>query len=169
MEYKFKEKLASALPAVLALSLIVPMASFAGFFSHHHYARALCDLRHARAMLKHSDRANVAIAQQNAVRELNLAIDEIKGVTGADWKPSEERAIFDNQTDKSSRFQQAMKVLARAHNDICKEEDDAGPSGLRNRAVGHLDQAMSYVRQAMVEKSRTEFSQPEKGAKTARS
>jgi hypothetical protein len=153
MNYQFRQKIIGPLPAVLVLSIIIPVASFAGFFGDHpHYVQALSDLGYARALIEHGDAPKVMAAEQDAVHELDLSISEIKQAARDDWKPLELHPRVDSKLDRQGRFREALKVLARAHNDICREEDGRAAAGLRNRAVGHLDQSMNYVRQAMSDK-----------------
>ena len=153
MVSKMRSKVTRAVQLVIALSIVLPVASFAGFFGDHpHYLHALSDLRYARALVERPDQRNVMVDEQNAVRELDRSIEEIKQAARDDWKPLSDHPPVDTNLDRKGRFHEALKVLARAHNDICKEEDDKAARGLRNRAVGHLDQAMNFIRQAMNDK-----------------
>ena len=150
---RFRKKIVRTLPLVLTLSLAVPVASFAGFFGDHpRYVHALSDIRYARALIQRPDQANVLPDEQNALQELDVATSEIKVAARDDWKPIDGRPSIDAHLDHRGRFTEALKVLARAHDDVCKEEDDHKARGLRNRAVTHLDQAMNYIRQAMRDK-----------------
>jgi hypothetical protein len=36
-------------------------------------------------------------------------------------------------------------LLEQAHNDIAREEDESWARGLRNRAIGHIDEARRIV------------------------
>ena len=148
-----RQKVTRALPLVVALSIVLPVASFAGFFGDHpHYLHALSDLRFARALVEQPGTERVILDEEKAVRELDLSIDEIKQAARDDWKPLSDHPAIDAGMDRRGRFHQALKVLARAHNDICREEDDGAARGLRDRAVGHLDQAMNCIREAMNDK-----------------
>jgi hypothetical protein len=51
------------------------------------------------------------------------------------------------------RMHEAFKELEKARKEINKEEDDPAARGLRNRAIGHLNQAMGLVQQAMANKN----------------
>ena len=145
-----KSKIMKALPLVLALSIVLPVASFAGFFGDHpRYVHALSDIRYARALIEAPNKPSVLLDEQNAIQELDVATSEIKVAARDDWKAIGDHPPIDAHLDKRGRFHEALKVLARAHDDVCKEEDDRKARGLRNRAVNHLDQAMNYVRQAM--------------------
>jgi hypothetical protein len=153
MQSSFQKRIVRALPLVVALSIAVPMASFAGFFGDHpRYVHALSDIRYARALIRRPDQANVLQDEQNAIQELDVATSEIKVAARDDWKPLDDHPTLDANLDRKGRFTEALKVLARAHDDVCKEEDDRKDRGLRNRAVNHLDQAMNYIRQAMRDK-----------------
>jgi hypothetical protein len=153
MQSAFQKRLTRALPLVAILSIAVPVASFAGFFGDHpRYVHALSDIRYARALIQRPDQANILEDEVNATQELDVATSEIKVAARDDWKPINDHPTVDAHLDHRGRFTEALKVLARAHDDVCKEEDDRKARGLRNRAVNHLDQAMNYVRQAMRDK-----------------
>lgn len=151
MSERLKAKITRSLPLVLAVSIILPMSSFAGFFHDHpHYQRALSDIRYARALVQ----AQTKLAdEQSAVRELDVSIEDIMQASKNDWQPIAPQQKADANRNKDKRFHEALRILARAHNNICKEEDDNTAQGLRNQAIVHLDQAMNFIRLAMNDKN----------------
>jgi hypothetical protein len=140
--------------AIVAVMSFIPLASFAGFFGHHpRYLHAMSDLRYARALLEQMDAPNVMADEQNAVRELDAAIHEIKEAAADDWKLVGEHPKVDtSKWDHRGRLHEALKVLARAHGDVSKEEDDADARDLQKRAIRHIDFSMNFVRQALSDK-----------------
>lgn len=153
MQNGIRTRIARALPMVLALSVAVPVSSFAGFFGDHRlYMHALSDIRYARALIQRPNPSIIPVDERKAAEELDVASSEIKVTASNDWKPINDHRSIDTHLDRRGRFTEALKVLAHAHNDVCKEVDDEKDKGLRNRAVNHLDQAMNYIRQAMRDK-----------------
>jgi hypothetical protein len=51
----------------------------------------------------------------------------------------------DVHMDHRGRYHRALELLDKAHNDIAREEDDSWARGLRNRAIGHIDEAHRIV------------------------
>jgi hypothetical protein len=140
-------------PVAFVLSATMPLSSFAGFFGDHpRYLHALSDLRYARALIERPDAPNVMADEQNAIRELDKSIGEIKQAARDDWKLLGDHPPVDTKMNHHDRLYEALKVMDRAHHDIDKEEDDRAARGLRNRALGHLDQARNYVKLAIGDK-----------------
>ena len=153
MTESLKNKITRSLPLVLAVSIILPMSSFAGLFRDHaHYQKALSDIRTARALVQANSQPAGLADEQSAVRELQLSMEEITQASKGDWQPITARQSVDGGLNKDERFHRALRLLARAHNNICKEEDDHASQGLRNKAIVHLDEAMNFIRLAMNDK-----------------
>jgi hypothetical protein len=150
MGESLKNKITRSLPLVLAVSIILPMSSFAGFFGDHtHYQNALSEIRSARALVQANSQPAELADEQNAVRELQLSIEEITQASKDDWQPMATQHRVDGNLNKDERFHEALRLLARAHNNICRGNDGHCAQGLRNEAVAHLDQAMNFIRLAM--------------------
>jgi hypothetical protein len=148
-----RTKITRCLPLVVALSIILPVSSFAGFFgAHQHYAHALSDLHYARALVTWKDHTTAHTNELNAIYELDRSIGKVKQAGGKEWKPLAEQPRVDPHMSKSRRFHEALRALACAHNDICKEEDDSTTPGFRDQAVSDLDEAMNAIRLTMNDK-----------------
>jgi hypothetical protein len=129
---------------LLALCSTLSFADDPG--KHPAYLHALTDLRHARAHLGHftdSERKNDE--EQHAIDEIDKAIGEIKHAAIDDGKNLDDHPPVDAGMDRRGRFHRALELLDKAHNDIAREEDDSWARGLRNRAIGHIDEAHRIV------------------------
>jgi len=145
-------KIIKALPALAALTFIAPPGALAGFFGEHPaYLHALSNLRHARQLLERPDAPNVEGVEMSAVREVDASIAEIKQAARDDWKPLAALPQI-HILDLKGRLHEALKELEKARKELNKEEDNMGAAGLRNRAWGHIDQAINFVRQAIGDK-----------------
>ena len=116
---------------------------------HPHYLHALSDLRAARHYLndgwawgpvKHED--------QQAIREIDAAINEIKRAAIDDGKSLNDPFPIDTHLSPHDRFRKANELLWSAHNDLSKAEDVPESRGLRDRASFHIDEAHRIVDQA---------------------
>jgi tetratricopeptide (TPR) repeat protein len=138
---------------VVAITTIVPLAAWAGFFGDHpRYEHALSDLRAARHFLQRPEEPNVAADEGLAVHEIDLSIGEIKEAAAADWKETWTPPNIDAHLNHGGRLHEALKLLERAHDDVAQEEDDHYARGLRNRAIGHMDRAISMTKRAIGDK-----------------
>ncbi len=137
--------------AGLIAAAMVPMTAQAQAVPgpHPHYLHALSDLRAARHYLndgwawpavKHED--------NEAIREIDAAINEIKRASIDDGKGSNDPFSIDTHLSPHDRFRKANELLASAHADLAKAEDVPESRGLRDRAIGHVDAAHQVVDQA---------------------
>ncbi|MGA7244096.1 MAG: hypothetical protein WBX19_12980 [Terracidiphilus sp.] len=113
---------------------------------HPAYLHALSDLRAARhylndgwawAPVKHDD--------NEAIREIDAAIGEIKRAAIDDGKGLNDPFPIDTSLSPHDRFRKANELLWKAHNDLSRAEDVPESRGLRDRAVGHVDRAHQIV------------------------
>jgi hypothetical protein len=113
---------------------------------HPAYLHALSDLRAARhylndgwawAPVRHDDNA--------AIREIDAAINEIKKASIDDGKGLNDPFSIDTHLSPHDRFRKANELLWSAHNDLSRAEDVPESRGLRDRAIGHVDQAHQIV------------------------
>jgi len=113
---------------------------------HPAYLHALSDLRAARhylndgwawAPVKHDDNM--------AIREIDAAINEIKKAAIDDGKGLNDPFPIDTHLSPRDRFRKANELLLSAHNDLSRAEDVPQSRGLRDRAIGHVDQAHQIV------------------------
>lgn len=113
---------------------------------HPAYLHALSDLRDARAHLERSTGSErINDEEQRAIDEIDRAIAEIKRASIDDGKDVHNHMPVDAHLDRPGRYHRALELLDKAHNDIGREEDDSWARGLRNRALGHIDEAHRIV------------------------
>ena len=115
--------------------------------NHPAYLHALTDLRAARGYLQRPAGVAVKWDENQAIREIDAAISEIKRAAIDDGKPIEEHPAVDQPT-WGGRLQRANELLAKARADIAQEEDN--PSSqvhrLRGLAMDHIANAERFVR-----------------------
>jgi hypothetical protein len=113
---------------------------------HPHYLHALSDLRAARHYLNDSWAwAPVKHDDNEAIREIDAAINEIKKAAIEDGKSLDDPFSIDTHLSPHDRFRKANELLWAAHNDLWKAEDVPQARGLRDRAIAHVDQAHQIV------------------------
>jgi hypothetical protein len=119
---------------------------------HPAYLHALSDLRHARAHLENlAPTHHMDKEEEHAINEIDKAIDEIKRAAIDDGKNLNDHPPVDAHMDRAGRYHRALELLDKAHNDIAREEDDPHVRGLRNRAIGHIDEAHHIVDHLIVQ------------------
>jgi hypothetical protein len=117
--------------------------------AHPAYLHALSDLRYARALLEKPAKAEVKWDEQNGIREIDAAINEIKQAAIDDGKPLGDHPMIDTKHNHKDRLREAEKLLHKAAQDIEEKEDNAWAKGLRARANGHIRNAEHAVHEAM--------------------
>jgi tetratricopeptide (TPR) repeat protein len=119
---------------------------------HPAYLHALTDLRHARAHLENlAPTHHMDKEEEHAINEIDKAIEEIKRAAIDDGKNLNDHPPVDARLDRAGRYHRALELLDKAHNDIAREEDDPHVRGLRNRAIGHIDEAHHIVDHLIVQ------------------
>ncbi len=116
---------------------------------HPAYLHALSDLRYARALLARPARPEVKWDENNALREIEGAIREIKEASIDDGKPLDEHPPIDANVGHRDRLRNAMNLLHSSAADIEQREDDKWSRGLRARALNHIRFAEKAVREAI--------------------
>ena len=113
---------------------------------HPAYLHALSDLRAARHYL-HDGWAWGPVRHDDdmAIREIDAAINEIKKAAIDDGKGVSDPFPIDSHLSPHDRFRKANELLWSAHKDLSKAEDVPQARGLRDRAIGHVDQAHQIV------------------------
>jgi hypothetical protein len=119
---------------------------------HPAYLHALSDLRAARWLIEHrpGDWAQSA-DESEAVRQIDVAISEIKKAAVDDGKNLNDHPPMDEHPDHRGRIHEAIKYLQKSRADVSSEEDNAFAGGLRNRAIGHIDEAIQASRRVFHE------------------
>jgi len=116
--------------------------------NHPAYLHALTDLRAARGYLQRPAGVAVKWDENQAIREIDAAIAEIRRAAIDDGKPLDEHPAVDQPT-WGGRLQRATELLAKARADIAEEEDS--PSNqihrLRGLAMDHIANAERFVKE----------------------
>ncbi|HEX4416861.1 MAG TPA: hypothetical protein VH165_03135 [Kofleriaceae bacterium] len=118
--------------------------------AHPAYLHALSDLRHARALLEKPARgAEVKWDENRAISQIDAAIHEIKDAAIDDGKPLNDHPPIDANVHHRDRMRRAMDMMDKAAHDIEQREDNAYSHGMRDRAVGHIREAIRATREAI--------------------
>jgi tetratricopeptide (TPR) repeat protein len=113
---------------------------------HPAYLHALSDLRAARHYLNDGWAWEAVRRDDNAaIGEIDAAIREIKRAAIDDGKGDADPFPIDRHLSPHDRFRKANELLAAAHADLAKAEDVPAARGLRDRAIGHVDEAHRIV------------------------
>jgi hypothetical protein len=115
---------------------------------HPAYLHALTDLRAARWLIEHRPGDWVQSADESeAVRRIDAAINEIKHASIDDGKNLADHPPLDERPDHRGRIHEAIEYLRKARADISGAETNDAVTGLRDRAIGHIDGAIKAARQ----------------------
>jgi hypothetical protein len=144
-------KLKSRLLLSGLLLAAVPFAANADLPGKHpYYLHALSDLRAARWLIEHRPGDAAVSGQEDvAVTEIDKAIGEIKHAAIDDGKDIHDHPPVQGPNDRPGRLHKALEILHKVHGDVAREEDDPMTRGLRDRAVGHVDEAIHATEHAI--------------------
>lgn len=144
-------KLRSRLLLSGLLLVAIPFAANADLPGKHpFYLHALSDLRAARWLIEHRPGDPAVSGQEDvAVAEIDKAIGEIKHAAIDDGKDIHDHPPVQGPNDRPGRLHKALELLHKVHNDVAREEDDPMTRGLRDRAVGHIDEAIHATEHAI--------------------
>ena len=144
-------KLKSRLLLSGLLLVAVPFAANADMPGKHPvYLHALSDLRAARWMLEHRPGDAAVSGQEDvAITEIDKAIGEIKKAAIDDGKDIHDHPPVQGPNDHPGRLHKAAELLRKVHGDVAREEDDPMTRGLRDRAIGHIDEALHATEHAI--------------------
>lgn len=134
---------------LFALVFAIPAALFAipaPPADHPAYLHALSDLRHARAHLHLPGSGSRMEHEEEAIREIDEAINEIKKASIDDGKDLNDHPPVDSKLDRPGRLHRALELVDKAHRDVSEEEDNRFAQGLQKRAILHIDRAHNYSR-----------------------
>jgi hypothetical protein len=122
---------------------------------HPFYLHALTDLRSARWLLEHRPGdARVSGHEDEAIGAIDAAMGEIKRAAIDDGKDIHDHPGVDAPAEYGGRLHRASEILHKTRNDVAREEDDPALRGLRNRAVGHIDEAIRQTDRAIFDVER---------------
>jgi hypothetical protein len=117
--------------------------------AHPAYLHAMSDLRYARALLAKPARPDVKWDEQNAIKEIDAALKEIREAAIDDSKAMEDHPPIDVALKHRDRLKQAEELLRKAAADIDEKEQNEWAKGLRGRANGHIHNAEHAVHEAI--------------------
>jgi len=118
---------------------------------HPAYLHALTDLRTARSFLQRPAGVAVKWDENNAIREIDAAINEIKRAAIDDGKQIEEHPPVDVALAWGGRLSKSMELIETARKDINQEEDNGFAQGLKNRAMMHIDAAARFINEGVAD------------------
>jgi hypothetical protein len=148
MAFKQRNRIGASAVMILMLSPFAVNADTPG--RHPAYLHALSDLRTARWLLEHQPGdKRVGAHEGEAVTAIDAAIGEIKRAAIDDGKDIHDHSPVDAPDQYGDRLHRAVEVLHRTRDDVAHEEDDPALHGLRNRAVGHIDEAIRQTGRAI--------------------
>ncbi len=87
--------------------------------------------------------------EQEAVRRIDAAINEIKRASIEDGKNLSDHPRADQVSGQPGRLHAALDYLRKAREDVSHEEDNGYAQGLQARAYQHIDGAIDAVKKAL--------------------
>jgi hypothetical protein len=120
---------------------------------HPGYLHALSDLRAARFLIEHRPGDPAVTAKEDeAIREIEKAISDIKKASIDDGKDLNDHPPVDAPHDRPGRLNAALEDLRKAREDVNHEEDDPAARGLKEGSLRHIDAATGNVKEALAHK-----------------
>jgi len=118
---------------------------------HPAYLHARSDLAKARQLLRQpGEEGNVAAQLRNAMGEVNQAIGEIDRAAVLDRKDMDDNPAIDTNLKCLNKFREIFRLLRSAQKDIDREEDNPAARPWRNRANGEINEAVQFVKKALL-------------------
>ena len=140
----------AAVPLVLAATGCVVAPPPPPPAHHPAYLHALTDLRDARWNLEHRPGdAAVSTQEDVAIVETDRAIGEAKTAALEDGKNIANHPPEDAHIDRRGRLPHAVELLRKARQDVAQGESNGQAVELRNRVLGHIDQAIQATERAI--------------------
>ena len=153
MTTKYRNWLGASALMMLMLAPFAANADLPG--KHPAYLHALTDLRTSRWLLEHRPGdARVSAHEDRAIGAVDAAIGEIKRAAIDDGKNIHDHPVMDAPPEYAGRLHRASELLHKTRDDVAREEDDPGVRGLRNRAIGHIDEAIRQTDRAIFDVER---------------
>ena len=84
-----------------------------------------------------------------AIVEIDRAIGDAKTAAMEDGKNIYQHPPEDAHLDFRGRLHHADELLHKARNDVAQGESNGGAVDLRNRVIGHIDQAIQATEKAI--------------------
>ena len=113
------------------------------------YLVALSDLRTARDYIQSDHRHEFEHERHHAVDEINKAIDEVKHAAWDDGKQTKYAPPPHPDSDPWHPMREAVRWLDEAQQHVSEGPDRPENSGLRERAVLHIEEARHSIREVI--------------------
>jgi len=132
------------------IGLFLSQATYAMGGSHPYYLHALNDLREARWQVDtHSGNWQKTTFEQDAIREMDAAINDIVQASVQDGKDVSNQSWIGRHSDHMGRLHDAIDCLKKARKNVNHEEDNIFARGLRQRSLDHIDRAIRSLHMAL--------------------
>jgi hypothetical protein len=131
----------------ISLALLrTKLAINAGREIHPNYLQAMSDLRTARWLIGHrSGDVQQTVEENNALVQIDLALDLIKKASIDDGKNVNDHPPVDEKPDRAGRLQQATEFVEKAVKDVNMQEDNPTANGFRDQAMQHMSEAIKRI------------------------
>jgi hypothetical protein len=116
--------------------------------AHPAYLHALSDMRVARALLRGWTNPLIFSLVQQAVTEIEGAINDITEAAISDGKNIDDHPSIDGTMPNRDRLVRSWELLNRAYSDIDQRETNPADLGLRSKALGHISKARQDLNEA---------------------
>ena len=128
--------------AVCALAALAIFTTRPAQAQEPHYLRALSELRTARDYIQFDKGRPHGGERHHAVEEINKAIEEIKHAAWDDGKNTQFAPPDHGVTSGWAPIHQAARWMASARGHVAEGVDNPQNTGLRDRIIFHIDDAM---------------------------
>jgi len=116
--------------------------------THPAYLRALSDMRVARALLMGWTNPLIYSLVQQAVAEIEGAMNDITEAAISDGKNIDDHPPIDGTWPNRDRLVRSWELLNKAYSDIDQRETNPADMGLRSKALGHISKARQDLNEA---------------------
>jgi hypothetical protein len=116
---------------------------------HPAYLHALVYLRSARAHIEHDKRGGLGTEEQEAIKEIDSTIGRIHHASLDDGKDLNDHPPIDPKLDRKGLLHKALALLEQTKTDISEHESDNFANGLRQEALGFLEEAQHHLKAAL--------------------
>ena len=138
-----------AVPMIAAALLLAGRNSYGDTPGRHpFYMHARSDLRRAERLMAIREEPNVMRELAAASRETHEAIRELDAAALYDRKDVDNNPPVDTYPNRPGRLHAIAQFLFAARRDIEREEDNRAAREWRDRALGHIEEAVQSVRRA---------------------
>ena len=116
--------------------------------AHPAYLHALSDMRVARALLRGWTNPLIFGLVQQAVGEIEAAINDITEAAITDGKNIDDHPPIDAALANRNRLLRSWELLNKAYSDIDQRETNPADMALRSKALGHISKARQDLNEA---------------------